>query len=488
MITKHDKIQLANALAEKARRLQQSKLSRLYARMYEWQRRFNRATVDHRACALIAANQVGKSQTGAIIDAHHATGDYPEDWEGHKFDSPPLMWLLGYSGEKTRDLLQHKLFGRMSNGVFEGGYIPADRIIDYKSMSGTPGACREIRVRHKSGGISIVQFWSYSQGQHALMGDVVDWYHIDEEPEDQEIYPQVVTRTLNGDRGRGGRGILTLTPENGKTELVCRFMDNEEDNSLYLQTATWNDAPHLTEDNKTAILSMYPAYQRDMRSKGVPLMGAGLIFEHDEAQISCKRFDIPDHFFLLNGMDFGWDHPQAHVQLAISPDSGTIYITQAWKASKKQPFEAWQSVKHWAKDVPTAWPHDGNQHEKGSAKRQMEYYEEAGWSMLDEHARWPDGGNGVEAGLMKLNELMLTGKFKVFDDLHEVLEEIREYHRKQAPNGLSVIVKVKDDIVDSIRTAFMMARFAVQKGSLKASPYDDFEQELDTSQAGVMGY
>jgi len=225
-----------------------------------------------------------------------------------------------------------------------------------------------------------------------------------------------------------------------------------------------------------------------MRSKGVPLMGAGLIFEHPQELISCKRFEIPDHWFLINGMDFGWDHPQAHVQLAIDPDTATVYVTHAWKSAKKQPYEAWQSVKQWSIDVPTAWPHDGNQHEKGSAKQQKDYYEEAGWNMLYDHATWPDGGNGVEAGLMKLNELMQTGKFKVFDDLWEVLEEIREYHRKQMPSGLSQIVKVKDDLIDAIRTGFMMARFAERKQDIRKTSPEEWEEELRPERAGTMGY
>ena len=466
---------------------ERDRLPRMYQSFYPWQRRFAAATADNLACLLMAANQVGKSRTGCIIDAMHLTGDYPDDWEGHRFGHAPLCWLLGYSGEKTRDLLQQKLFGRFAGQEFEGGLIPADRIVDYKAMSGTTGACREVRVKHKSGDISVCQFWSYSQGQHALMGDVVDWYHIDEEPEDQEIYPQVVTRTLNGDGGKGGRGILTLTPENGKTELVTGFMDDPKQGQ-YLQTATWDDAPHLTEEIKRAILSIYPQYQRDMRSRGVPLMGAGLIFEHSQDSITCPRFEIPDHFYILNGMDFGWDHPQAHIQLAVDPDSATVYVTQAWKASKKQPFEAWQSVKSWADKVPTAWPHDGNQHEKGSAKQQKDYYSEAGWNMLDEYATWPDGGNGVEAGLMKLNELMATGKFKVFSDLWEVLGEIREYHRKSMPNGMSQIVKTKDDLVDAIRTCFMMLRFAEQWKNLRPNieEYDDFQVRKHS--AGAMGY
>lgn len=477
------RIELAALLEEQTRRNKQNRLKRQYERLYPWQKRFNASTLEYSSCLLMAANQVGKSRTGCIIDAFHLLGDYPEDWEGHKFDFPPVMWLLGYSGEKTRDLLQHKLFGRMVGQRFEGGYIPADRIIDYKSMSGTSGACREVRVKHAKG-VAVCQFWSYSQGQHALMGDVVDWFHIDEEPEDQEIYPQVLTRTLNGDRGKGGRGILTLTPENGKTELVCGFMDEEKPGQFML-TATWDDAPHLSKQQKENILAQYPPYQRDMRSKGIPLMGAGLIFEHSQEQITCKRREIPDHWYLINGMDFGWDHPQAHIQLAIDPDTACIYVTQAWKKSKKQPYEAWECVKAWAKDVPTAWPHDGLQHERGSAKQQKEYYEDSGWNMLDEHAQWPDGGNGVEAGLMELNNLMATDRFKVFDDLPEVLEEIREYHRKQMPNGLSKIVKLKDDLIDAIRTAYMMARYAEQKYHIGTEP-DDYEEysRPDTNACG----
>lgn len=71
-----------------------------------------------------------------------------------------------------------------------------------------------------SGGTATIQFWSYTQGQHAIMGDVVDWVHVDEEPKDQTIRPQLITRTINGDKLRGGRIIYTFTPENGRTELV----------------------------------------------------------------------------------------------------------------------------------------------------------------------------------------------------------------------------------------------------------------------------
>ena len=104
------------------------------------------------------------------------------------------------------------------------------------------------------------------------------------------------------------------------------------------------------------------------------------------------------------------------------------------------------------------------QHEKGRdvAKMQKEHYGDAGFKMLREHATWQEGGNSVESGLYLLQDLMAKGQFKVFNDLFEVMEEIRQYHR----NELGKIVKVKDDLIDAIRYAFMMKRYAVRYGEV----------------------
>lgn len=460
-----------------------NKLALIYRSMYDWQHRFNSLTKDNIATLLLAGNQVGKSRTGCAIDAYHLTGEYPENWEGHRFDHPPLCWLLGYSGEKTRDLLQRKLFGELINGEFVGGYIPTEKIIESIPMSGTPRAMREVKVKHKRG-IARCQFWSYSQGQHALMGDVVDWYHIDEEPEDHEIYPQVVTRTINGDRGKGGRGILTFTPENGKTELVCQFMDEENPGQAML-TATWDDAPHMTEEKKKLILANYPPYQRLMRSKGVPLMGTGLIFEIDEELVKCDRFDIPLHFKIINGMDFGWDHPWAMVQLAIDEENDVIYVTHAFKRSKLEPHNAWRAVKSWSEGVPVSWPADGLQtRETGKEKRDV--YIEEGFNLVDQHATWEGGGVSVNLGIVRMNSLFKTGQLRIFSDLPEVFEEIRQYHTKTTPKGNVEIVKIKDDLIDAIRYALMMRREAIYKQELLAE--EDYNDDYYAEETNAMGY
>lgn len=474
--TRAEKLELLALLEEKARRDAQRRHLLQFETLYEWQLKFVRSTADHSSCMLMAANRVGKTRTGLTIDAIHLLGDYPDDWEGHRFDHAPLCWLLGYSMEKTRDLLQKPLFGTLEQGKWTGGLIPADRIVGHLSAQGTSGAMREVRVRHKSGDIATVQFWSYSQGQHAIMGDSVDWYHIDEEPEDKEIYPQVITRTATGDRGRGGRGILTFTPENGRTELVVQFMDSPAEGQ-YMQRATWDDAPHLSDKTRRELLGAYPAWQRDMRTKGLPLLGTGLIFDFGDELIKCAPFPCPDHFWVINGMDFGWDHPQAHVQLWIDMDADVIYVAQAWKQSRTTPATAWGVVKPWAQHVPTAWPSDGLQSEKSSGEQQMAAYKDAGWTMLAEHATWPAGGVGVEAGLVELYERMTTGRLKVFSHLSPWFEEKMNYHRDE----MGRIVKLNDDLLSATRYAYMMRRFARQRYQIKApatgthqSNYDPF--------------
>lgn len=475
-LSREEKIQAIALLEEKLERKKSRRYLSVYESFYDWQRDFVKATKTYHECCLCAANQIGKTYTGTDIDAMHLIGDYPDDWEGHRFDFPPMCWGLGFSMEKTRDLLQKALFGEYIEGSFTGGLVPKEKILSWESATGTPNAMRTVRVEHVKG-ISVIQFWSYSQGQHAIMGDVVDWVHIDEEPKDQTIRPQVLTRTINGDRGKGGRVIYTFTPENGRTDLVIKFMDNPSPAQFFMMKG-WADAPHITEEKRKRLLEQYPEHQRDMRTKGIPMLGHGRIYDIADEFILCDPFDIPAHWRVINGMDFGWDHPQAHVQLAIDPDTDTIYLIKSWKSSKVSANDAWGAVKVWNANIPVAWPHDGLQNEKGrdDAVQQKVHYQNAGFKMLPNMATWPDipdgkggvksGGNSVEHGLYEISDLMRKGKFKVFKGQIDWLDEFRQYHRDEKGK----VVKVRDDLLDATRYAYMMRRFAIAYGDIGQTP------------------
>lgn len=475
-LSRSEKIHAIELIEEK-KRLQQLVIAQTYFdMMYIWQLTFIKATATYYECCLCAANQIGKTFLGTLVDAVHLLGDYPEDWPGHKFDFPPTVWALGYSMEKTRDLIQTAIFGKLVNGNFQGGLVPAERIVSHESAPGTPNACRSVVVKHSSGDESVIQFWSYSQGQHAIMGDVVDWVHIDEEPKDQTIRPQVLTRTINGDKGKGGRVIYTFTPENGKTDLVLKFMDDPTKDQFFMKKG-WKDAPHMDKEKQERVMAQYPKHQRKMRTEGEPMLGSGRIYDVSDDLVLCDPFIVPDHFWVLNAMDFGWDHPQAHIQMVWDKDLDIIYVVKAWKKRESSAATAWGAVKDWAEGVPTAWPPDGLQNEKGreDAVQQKLHYAKAGFKMLPGHACWPDtmdemgdtkrGGSGVEQGVYEINERAGEGKFKIFSNLFELIDEFNQYHRTD-----DKIVKTKDDLLDAVRYSYMMRRFAVRVGMTSTKP------------------
>ena len=95
------------------------------------------------------------------------------------------------------------------------------------------------------------------------------------------------------------------------------------------------------------------------------------------------------------------------------------------------------------------------QHDKGSGEQLAKQYANAGLLMLKDRATFDDGSNGVEAGLMDMLERMQTGRFKVFANLDDWLQEFRMYHRKDGK-----VVKKVDDLLSSTRYALMMKRKA----------------------------
>jgi len=433
---------------------------------YDWQETFYAAGKKNKQRLLMAANRVGKTFSEAREFAFHATGEYPDWWDGIRFAHAPRMWALGVSFEQIRDVIQKELIGDMLDGEdFGKGAIPLksikmDSIIRAPS---TRGLVKEFKVWHEpSNSYSSISFKAYEQGQHVLMGQGIDFIWIDEEPRDQAIYPQCVIRTATGDQGRGGYVVLTFTPENGRTPLVSHFLDDIKAGQ-YIQNVTWDDAPHLSEEVKEQLLGAIPEYQRDMRSKGIPILGSGVIFPVSDEDIKVEPFECPDHFFVLDGMDFGWDHPQAHIQLWLDMDEGITYLVHAWRKSERDAGQAWTAVKAWAKDVPSAWPHDGLQHEKGGGEQLRNDYKTAGFDMIETHATHVEGGISVESGLWQMLQDMRDGKFKVFSTCREFFEEKLLYHRDDRGR----VVKEKDDVICAARYANMMKRYAVPMGSVK---------------------
>lgn len=442
------------------RRRQTHKLE--YYKPYHFQAKFHNA-LGHRTDApavqkvLMAGNQVGKTFSAAMETAIHATGKYPDWWTGYRFSKPIQIMVGGMTNESVRDICQKELFGDPNDPAKLGtGTVPISLIGKRTSKPGVPNALDTAMVKHVSGGQSKIMFRAYEQGAKKHMGIRLDLGWLDEEPP-LDIWSQYLRATI------ATRGILymTFTPEQGMTELVMSFLNDLKPGQAIVN-ATWDDAPHIVGERKEQILSAIPPHERDMRSKGIPMMGSGLVFPFREEQFVVDPIEIPRHWPQIIGIDFGFDHPFGAAKLAWDRDSDTVYVVADYREERATPAIHAAAIKPWG-DWPVSWPHDGLNTEKGTGKQMRQFYVEEGLQLLRERATNPpqngqvegEGGNSLEASILAMYERLETGRLKVFKTCRHVLEEMRIYHRKDGR-----IVALRDDTLSAVRYAHMMLRHA----------------------------
>lgn len=235
--------------------------------------------------------------------------------------------------------------------------------------------------------------------------------------------------------------------------------------SRHVTAMTIYDVDHYSDAEREQIIASYPAHEREARAKGVPTMGSGRVFPVPDEWVAVKRKPIPAHWPQIIGVDFGWDHPFAAVNLAWDRDYDCIYVTRSYRRKEATPTIHASAIRPWGEWIPCAWPHDGYQHDKGSGLELAAQYRAEHLNMLPDHATHADGGNGVEAGLMEMLRRMESERFKVFDDLLDWFEEFRFYHRLDGK-----IVKERDDLMSATRYAIMMLRHAVVQPNRQTVP------------------
>ena len=468
-------------LKEKKRRVEENRI-KLY-KPYEYQKKFHSVGLDSAQRILMAANRVGKTFCGAAEISFHMTGVYPDWWKGKMFDHPVRVWAAGESNDTTRDIIQRELFGNPQDPSKLGqGALPKDLIMSTVRKPGVPNAFSSALIKHKTGSNSSISFKAYEQGFEKFMGEAVDVVWLDEEPK-QEIFSQCITRTAD----TGGIVYMTFTPEKGMTQVVSSFL-NELKPGQSLITATWDDVEHLDEKTKEQLLAVYSPAERDMRSKGIPVFGSGLIFPVSEDDITCEDFDIPKHYLILAGIDFGYDHPTAISWVALDPDNDVIYVYDEYRRSKETPITHASALNSRSRGIPVAFPHDGLQHDKGSGIQLAQQYRDLGVYMLADHFTNPpaegklNGNNSVEAGISEMLQRFETGRLQIFKSCQETLEELRLYHRK---NGK--VVAIKDDLISAMRYASLsIGRFGEKATSNTTYKKYNFDAKIKYENRGII--
>lgn len=381
-----------------------------------------------------AANRVGKTNAGGYEVVAHLTGLYPTWWTGKRFDRPVNALVAGETGTLVRDTVQRKLMGAPHE--VGTGLIPSDMIAEFRPRSGIPDAYDTVAVKHISGGYSSLQFQSYDQGREKFQGTERDVVWLDEEPP-MAVYTEALTRTMT----TGGIVMVTFTPLKGMSETV-QFLDHQaKEGACAIVTATWDDAPHLSENDKAEMIKAFPPHQRDARSKGIPALGSGAIYPVGESEFVMAGFKIPDHWKHTYAMDVGWNATAA-IFAAYDQESDVVYITNCYKAGQKEPSLHADAIRRIArgKGKPGVIDPASRGRSQTDGQQLLMIYRDLGLNVSP-------ADNSVEAGIYEVWQRLSTGRLKVFSSCTALLDEYRVYRRDERGK----IVKEHDHIMDALR-------------------------------------
>ncbi len=425
--------------------------------------------------AYIGANRTGKTDTACVEVAYHATGNYPDDWEGHRFPGPIEIWVAGDTTQTTKGIIQKRLLGHIDD--LGTGFIPKACLLndegDFNTArkAGASEGIETARIKHKAGGVSRIVFKSYEQGRKAFQGEYVHLIWLDEEPPSNSgIYSECLTRLVN--KYNPGRLVCTFTPLSGRSSIIKDFLPNNkfpEDNKSgyrYVQNITWDDVEHLSKEQKDELYASYAPHEREARSKGIPSLGAGAIYPYLEDQITYNptEIQIMPWWPKAYGLDTGWKRTAA-VWGALNPDTGVVYIYSEHYEGKSHPAIHASAIKargDWIIGMADA---QGINQEDGSLM--FDRYVDEGLILERANKR------NKESGILKVNQMFEAGLLKISTSCRNLLNEINGYTR----NIDGKIDKNDDHACDAMQ-------YLCDKGLEYMSCEPNPEEETSTSSLG----
>lgn len=202
----------------------------------------------------------------------------------------------------------------------------------------------------------------------------------------------------------------------------------------------WAETPHLDKAAQEALLSSYPPFERDARTKGIPQLGAGAIYPVPESEIVCAPFDIPAWWPRVYGLDVGWNRTAA-VWAAVDRETEVAYLYSEHYRAQAEPSIHAEAIRARSGDwLPGVIDPASRGRGQADGEQLLQAYIDLGLKLAV-------ADNGVESGLLEVWQRLSTGRLKVFDSLQNWLHEYRGYHRDEKGK----VVKNLDHLMDATR-------------------------------------
>jgi hypothetical protein len=236
--------------------------------------------------------------------------------------------------------------------------------------------------------------------------------------------------------------------------------------------ATWDDAPHLSEEQKKELWESIPPYQRDARSKGVPQLGSGAIYPIPESEIVVNDFELPIHWPRVYAMDVGWNRT-AGIWAALDRQADCVYLYAEHYRGQAEPAVHAAAMRARGIWIPGVIDPAARGRGSKDGEQLFQNYRDLGLDLTP-------ANNAVESGIYNVWTRLSTGRLKVFKSCANWLGEFRLYRRDDKGR----IVKDNDHLMDATRYLIMSGL----DRAITEPRGDDYYQPNDTGRSSIGGY
>lgn len=244
--------------------------------------------------------------------------------------------------------------------------------------------------------------------------------------------------------------------------------------SRYCVQISWDEVPHLDESTKAKLLEGMLPHMRDARTRGIPMLGQGVIYPVPESLWVCESFSIPAHWPRAYGLDVGWNRTAA-VWGAWDRQTDTVYVWSEHYAGQMPPALHASAITARGAWIPGAIDPASAGASQKDGSRLIEEYRTLGLQLTE-------ADNAVEAGILTVYQRMARGGLKVFTTCRNLISELRIYRRDEKGK----VVKENDHAVDALRYLIMSGmRLAVTE---PLEEDDDRETRAQVMRSHVTGY
>lgn len=229
------------------------------------------------------------------------------------------------------------------------------------------------------------------------------------------------------------------------TDDLTITVEDADRSRPYVVFAGWDDAPHLTDEQKREFLKLIPPHMRLARTRGIPYLGAGAIYPIPIDDIMEDAFVIPPAWPRCFGMDVGWKRTAA-LWAAWDRESDIVHLYSEHYMGQVEPLVHARAIvgdgtsNHRAKWIPGVIDPSARRRNSKEGARLLQLYRDLD---LIIHI----ANNAVEAGIYEVWQRFSTGRLKIFRQLTYFSKEYCLYRRKEDGQ----IVKKNDHLMDCLR-------------------------------------